>query len=365
MADGSTSAAGRGRRVLITGIAGQLAGLTARALEARDDVHEVIGVDVREPRHDLTRTEFVRADIRNPLVARVITASEVDTVLHMATTATPQAAGGRARMKELNVIGAMQLLAACQKAPSVRRLVLKSTTAVYGAGHTDPALFREEQQAAEVPAHGFAKDATEIEGYARAFGRRRKDVDLTILRFANLLGGQVRGSLDALFSLPVVPTVLGFDPRLQFVHEEDGVELLTQVVTGDSSGIYNVAGDGVLYLSQCIRLAGRLPAPVPTPLVNAVASAFRRGRKADVASDQLRFLQYGRGVDTTKLRRELGFTPRYTTRQTFEDYLRRRRITGLLDRDDVLRWERELYDFLQRKGQERFLAAQRDADRRP
>jgi UDP-glucose 4-epimerase len=352
------------RRVLITGIAGQLAGVVARALEQRDDVQEIIGVDVRTPRVDLERTEFVRADIRNPLVARVITASEVDTVLHMATTAAPDAAGGRARMKELNVIGAMQLLAACQKAPSLERLVVKSTTAVYGSSYADPALFREDDDPRRPPAHGFAKDATEIEGYTRSFGRRRADVDVTVLRFANFLGGSsVRGAFDALFSLPVVPTVLGFDPRLQFVHEEDGTEVLVRAVTGDHSGTYNVAGPGVLYLSQCARLAGRPTVPVPPPLVTAVAGAFRRNRKADVADDQLRFLQFGRGVDTTALETRFGYTPRWSTRAAFEDYLQQRRIRGLIDREDVVRWERELYDFLQRKGQERFLATQRDTPR--
>jgi UDP-glucose 4-epimerase len=353
-----------GRRVLITGIASQLAGLVARALEDRDDVLEIIGVDVREPQHDLRRTEFVRADIRNPLVARVIAASAVDTVLHLSTTATPGSAGGRARMKELNVIGAMQLLAACQKAPTVRRFVLKSTTAVYGSEHTDAALFREDATPKTPPKHGFAKDATEIEGYARAFGRRRPDVDLTILRFANFLGGRIDSAFHALFTLPVVPTVFGFDPRLQFVHEEDATELLVRVATGTHPGTFNVAGDGVLYLSQAIRLAGRVQAPVPLPFVSAVASAIRRGRRADVSPEQLRFLQFGRGVDTTRMREELGYEPRYTTREAFEDFVRRRRIRGIVDRDEVVRLERELYDFLARKGQERFLASQRASGRR-
>ncbi len=353
-----------GRRVLITGIAGQLAGAFARALEQRDDVLEIIGVDVREPTTDLHRTEFVRADIRNPLVARVITASAVDTVVHMATTAEPSAAGGRARMKELNVIGAMQLLAACQKAPTLQRFVLKSTAAVYGSAHDDPALFREEQLPKVVPSQGFAKDATEIESYTRSFARRRPDVDVTTLRFANFLGGQIRGSFDSLFSLPAVPTVMGFDPRLQFVHEEDGVEVMVRAATGDHRGTFNVAGDGVLYLSQCARLAGRPTVPIPTPLVSAVAGVFQRNHRADVPSDQLRFLQHGRGIDTTRLKQDFGYTPRWTTRAAFEDYLAQRRIRGLIDREDVLRWERDLYDFLQRKGQERFLASQRDVRRR-
>jgi UDP-glucose 4-epimerase len=353
-----------GRRVLITGIAGELAGQLARQLEERDDVRDILGVDVRTPQHDLQRTEFVRADIRNPLVARVISAAEIDTVVHTSTTAAPGSAGGRARMKELNVIGAMQLFAACQKSPSVKRLVLKSTTAVYGSDYTDPALFREDQTPREPPKHGFAKDATEIEGYARAFGRRRKDVDLTILRFANFVGGRMDSAFHNLFTLPAIPTVLGFDPRLQFCHEEDAVGVLHRVAMGRHPGTFNVAGDGTLYLSQCVRLAGRVPAPIPWPFVSAVAGLAQRSRRIDVTPDQLRFLQFGRVVDTARLREQLGYTPRYTTRQAFEDFIRRRRIKGLLDRDEVVRWERELYDFLQRRGQERFLAQQRSEPRR-
>jgi UDP-glucose 4-epimerase len=353
-----------GRRVLLTGVAGQLAGLVARELEQRDDVTELIGVDVREPKHDLRRTEFVRADLRNPLVARILEVAAIDTVVHLSTTAQPGAAGGRARMKERNVIGAMQLFAACQRTPTVRRLVLKSTTAVYGSHHSDPALFREEEATRAAPKHGYGKDATEIEGYLRSFARRRPDVGITILRFANLLGGQVDSAFLSLFSLPVVPRILGYDPRLQFCHEDDAVAVLVRAATEERPGTYNVAGAGMLYLSQCIRLAGRAPLPVPQPLVAGLANLARRSRRVDVSPDQLRFLLLGRGVDTTRLREDFGYTPRYSSRAAFEDFVRRRRITGLLDRDEVVRWEREVSDFLQRKEQERFLAAQRRGEGR-
>jgi UDP-glucose 4-epimerase len=355
---------GEGRRVLLTGVAGQLAGLVARELEQRDDVTELIGVDVREPHHDLRRTEFVRADLRNPLVARILEVAAIDTVVHLSTTAQPGAAGGRARMKERNVIGAMQLLAACQRTPTLRRFILKSTTAVYGSHHSDPALFGEEATTRAAPKHGYGKDATEIEGYVRSFARRRADVDITILRFANLLGGRVDSAFLSLFSLPVVPRILGYDPRLQFCHEDDAVAVLVRAAMEDHPGTFNVAGAGMLYLSQCIRLAGRAPLPVPQPLVAGLANVARRSRRADVSSDQLRFLLLGRGVDTTRLREGFGYTPRYSSRAAFEDFVRRRRITGLLDRDEVVRWEREVSDFLQRKEQERFLAAQRRGEGR-
>ncbi|MDX1659334.1 MAG: NAD-dependent epimerase/dehydratase family protein [Nitriliruptorales bacterium] len=349
-----------GRRVLITGISSPLAGMLARALEEREDVAYLVGVDTHEPHHDLTRTEFVRADIRNPLVARVLTAAEIDTVIHLSTVAGPMEAGGRAQMKEQNVIGAMQLLAACQKAESLRTFVLKSSTAVYGSDYTDPGLFREDQTPREAPSSGFAKDATEVESYARSFGRRRKDATVTILRFANFLGERMDSAFSAFFNMPVVPTILGFDPRLQFCHEEDAVEVLRRAVVEDHPGIYNVSGPGVLYLSQCIRLAGRVPAPVPQPLVSAVAGLVRRTGRVDFSPEQLRFLQWGRVGDISKLTDTFGYEPKYSTREAFEDFVARRRISGLVNRDEVFRWERELYDFIQRKGQERFVAARRE-----
>ncbi|MFA9432673.1 NAD-dependent epimerase/dehydratase family protein [Egicoccus sp. AB-alg2] len=346
----------QGRRVLVTGVASALAGLLVAALEERDDVEHLVGVDVRTPGHPLERTEFVRGDVRNPVVARVLRLQRIDTVVHMSTETSAASAGGRAMMKERNVIGAMQLLAACQNTPTLRRFVLKSTTAVYGSEHTDPVTFRETDLPRTPPRHGYAKDATEIEGYARAFARRRDDVDLTILRFANFVGGRVDSAFHSLFSLPAVPTVLGFDPRLQFCHEDDAVAVLERAVTDGRSGIYNVAGDGVVYLSQAIRLAGRVPAPVPQPFVNVVADLVRRSRRADLSPEQLRFLQYGRAVDTARLREEFGYQPRYTSREAFEDFVRRRRIRGLLAHDDVVRLEHELNAFLARHDQRKFVA---------
>src|SRR5688572_27447964 len=162
------------QRVMITGVSRHLAGRLAQRLEADPAVEYIVGVDLEEPEVDLERTEFVRADIRNPLIAKVIQAAEVDTLVHLSIISTPTRVGGRSAMKDINVIGALQLFAACQKAPSLRRLVMKSSTAVYGASSRDPALFAEERGARDVPRHGYAKDAVEVEQYARDFGRRRR-----------------------------------------------------------------------------------------------------------------------------------------------------------------------------------------------
>jgi UDP-glucose 4-epimerase len=165
--------------VLVTGVSRHLGGRLAALLAADSSIERVIGVDTvpppRELRTALGRTEFVRADIRNPLIAKVISSAQVDTVVHLNITSLPRSAGGRASMKEMNVIGTMQLLAACQKSASLQRLVVKSSTAVYGSSSRDPALFTEDMEPKQLPRSGFAKDAVEVEGYVRGFSRRRPD----------------------------------------------------------------------------------------------------------------------------------------------------------------------------------------------
>ena len=343
-----------GQRVLITGISRYLGGKLAQRLEQDPDVEYIVGADLDEPEVDLDRTEFVRADIRNPLVVKVIQTAEVDTVVHLNVVATPTRVGGRTAMKEINIIGAMQLLAACQRAERVKKFVLKSTTAVYGADPGDPAVFTEAMQSRSVPRSGFMKDSVEIERYARDFSRRRPDVDVTTLRFANFLGPDIETTLTRYFSLPVIPTALGFDPRIQLIHEDDAIQVLERSVREPHPGVFNVAADGVVYLSQAVRLLGRPPLPVVLPLVNPLAEVLRRTGVVDFATDQLRFLLYGRVVENSRLKNEFPFEPAYTTRRALEDFVLRRRLRQVVTRERAERWEQEVYSFLRRKGQEQF-----------
>jgi UDP-glucose 4-epimerase len=321
------------RRVLVTGVSRFLGARLAAHLAADPEIETVVGVDTTEPRADLGRTQVVRADIRSPNIAKVIASAEVDTVVHLSVVATPLTVGGRTAMKEINVIGTMQLLAACQKSPTVRKLVLKSTTAVYGSSPKDPALFTEDMEPRRLPRTGYAKDSVEVEGYVRGFGRRRPDVALTILRFTNFVGPRIDTPLTRYFALPVVPTVFGFDPRIQFCHEDDAVEVLRQATLDDKPGIFNVGGSGVLLLSQAIRRAGRGSIPVLEPLVTVVGQGFRRAGLLDFSPEQLRFLEHGRVADTTRLRERFGYTPRYTSVEAFDDFVRARGLNRYLNPD--------------------------------
>lgn len=313
--------------MLVTGAARQLGGRFVRRVQRDPEVDRVIALDAVPPAHDLGGAEFIQADIRQPAVARVLAETGADTVVHMDVTGTALGGGGRATVKETNVIGTMQLLGACQKSPGVKRLVVKSSTNVYGSAPRDPAVFTETTPAKSLPSGGFAKDAVEVEGYVRGFARRRPDVAVCVLRFANILGPTPDTPLASYFALPVLPTVLGYDPRLQFVHEDDVIEVL-RIASHEprrgtlNSGTFNIAGDGVLLLSQCSRRLGRPTVPLLLPAVTWAGSLVRTLGMTDFSPEQIRLLTHGRVVDTGQMRDTLGFVPTYTTAETFADFAR-------------------------------------------
>lgn len=303
--------------VLVTGVSGQLGAAFAARTAADPRVDRVLGVDTVAPgpgvAEKLRAVEFVRADIRNPLIAGVLATAAVDTVVHLSVS--PVSARSRAALKERNVIGTMQLLAACQDSELIRRLVVKSTSAVYGAGSSGPAVHGEDSEPTVAPSSGFARDAVEIEGYVRGFGRRRPDVIVSMLRCATVVGPTTGSALARYLTLPVVPTTLGFDPRVQLVHESDVLEVLDLLLRHGVTTV-NVAGDGVLLLSQLIRRSRRLALALPDAvagLAARVGAASPSGRSA--------FLTAGVVMDTARLRSEVGYVPAYSTATAYEDFL--------------------------------------------
>jgi UDP-glucose 4-epimerase len=306
--------------VLVTGVSRDLGARFARSLAAGEDV-EVIGLDVIPPRHDLDAADFVRADIRNPVIAKVIATRGVDTVVHLGVVATPDSAGGRSSMKEINVIGTMQLLAACQRAATFRKLVVQSSISVYGASPRDPAKFTEDMSPRAQPRTGFGKDSLEIEGYVRGLARRRPDAVVTTLRLASLMGAGVDSHVTRYLSLPVVPRVMGFDARLQFLHPSDAIAALLLVTRRDVAGTFNVAAADVVTLSQAVRKMGRPSIWVPKAAAPMLASLVRQARLLDFSADQIDALTYGRAMDTTRFTSHTGFVPRFGSLRALKEFV--------------------------------------------
>jgi UDP-glucose 4-epimerase len=314
-----------GRRVLVTGLGTFWGGRVAQALERDDAVDVIVGLDTREPSVELDRTEFVRADESYSILARLVKAARIDTILHTFLIVDSSHTSSRA-LHEANVIGTMNLLAAASASGStVRRLIVKSSTHVYGSNAQDPVWFTEETGRSRPPRTPVERSLLEAEGYLRDFADDRDDVDVTVLRFSNVLGPDLATPLSRALELPLVPCIAGFDPRLQFVHEDDVVRSLLFVLDHDVPGTYNVAGDGLLPWSEVARMCGKRLLPLPPVGTSLAARALRLTGRCDLPPEALEVLRHGRGVDTRRLRRH-GFRYEYTTAGAVEHFWRSVRL---------------------------------------
>jgi UDP-glucose 4-epimerase len=338
------------RVVVVTGISRYLGARVASRLAADPRVERVIGLDPHDPPSALAGllddVELIRADARAATGALAELGAEA--VVHLAVTGAPDSQhGGRAAMKEQNVIGTMQLLAAAQGASRLRKLVVRSSTAAYGASFRDPAVFTEDTEPRAVPRGSFARDILDIEGYVRGFRRRRPEVGATVLRFAPFISSTADTTLTRYFAQPFVPTVLGRDARLQFVHVDDALEILHRSVVEDHPGTFNVAGAGVLMLSQAVRRAGRLSVPLPEGTLSSVAAVARNVGVGQIGLDQIDLFVHGRVVDTSRLVQEFGFTPR-STETAFADFITGHANGSSLTADRLAAAEKAILDGIRR-----------------
>ncbi|MEA2481944.1 MAG: UDP-glucose 4-epimerase [Thermoleophilaceae bacterium] len=334
------------RRVLITGLSTYWGARLAQALEQNDEIEAIIGVDSEDPTRELERTEFVRVGTQHTLLRRIVEAAEIDTVVDTRLIVDSTVASSR-DAHENNVIGTMNILAACSGPDtSVRKFVFKSSAHYYGTAQDDPAFFTESMRRPHAPATPIERDIVEAGAAVADFADKNPEVSVTLLRVANVLGPDVRTSHTKLLSLPFVPMILGFDPRYQFVHEDDIVRALAHVTQFDLPGIFNVAADGVLALTEVAGLLGRQYLPLLPPWGTSLALGPLRRLGAPVPPEMLGQLRFGRGLDNRKLK-ATGFGYRYTTReavQTFAEHLRLNPI--LKGMREPYRYEREVEDFL-------------------
>jgi UDP-glucose 4-epimerase len=333
-------------RVLITGLSTYWGGRLAQELERDPAVEAIIGVDWRDPRVELERTEFVRIGTQHSLIRRIIAAAEIDTVVD--TRLAVDSVWQPARVAhENNVIGTMNIVTACDGHDSpVRKVVFKSSAHYYGCERDDPAFFTEEMPRPHEAPTPIERDIVEAESAVRDFAERNRDKTVTVLRFANGLGPTVTTSHTRLFSLPAVPTILGFDPRYQFIHEDDIVGALLHAVREDLHGIYNGAADGVLALSEVIGLLGKTMLPVLPPWGTGLAAGPLNRLGLRIPVEMLNQLRYGRGLDNRKLKAS-GYVPGATTREAviaFAEHLKLRPLVR--SAREPYRYEREVEDFL-------------------
>jgi UDP-glucose 4-epimerase len=320
-----------GKRILITGLATYWGGRMAQALEADPDVEVVIGLDTSEPTVALERTEFVRTDENFSLLSRIVRATQVDTIIHAALVVDSTRMGDR-RIHEQNVIGTINLLAALSHSDSaVTSLVVKSSTMVYGAARTDPTWFSESSKRTRPARTRVERSLLEVEGHIQDFSYDNQGIKVAVLRFANVLGEGIVTPLAKALSLPVVPQILGFDPLMQFVEQDDVVRAMEFVIARGLSGVYNVAGDGHLPWSEILAIAGKRPLLLPPVLTNTAVEPLARLGILDLPPELLDLLRYGRGIDNRRLKAE-GYRYRYTTATAVRHLVEAQRVKAVVGR---------------------------------
>jgi UDP-glucose 4-epimerase len=333
-------------RALLTGASTYWGGRLAQAIERNPAFEAIIGVGTDDPVCELQRTEFVRVGLQHALLRRIVQAAEIDTVIDTRLVVDSLQASPRVA-HEANVIGTMNILAACGGPDSpVRKVVVKSSGHYYGCERDDPAFFTEAMRRPHPPRTRLESDLVEAEQAVEGFAERNPEVTVTVLRFANALGPGLRTSHTELFALPAIPCILGFDPRYQFIHEDDLIGALRFAAEHDMAGTYNAAGDGVLALSEVASLLGKPLAPILPPWGTSLATAALRPLGVRVPAEVLNQLRYGRGLDNRRLK-AAGYMFGFTSRETVLKYAEALRARPLLRGEaEPYRYEREVEEFL-------------------
>ena len=301
-------------RVLLTGVSNPLGAEVARRLAPQ--VPMLFGCDVADPVSALEEMDFVHADTRLSVIGKLVRQLHIDTVVHLAVMVDP--AHDDRSVHETDVIGTMNVLVGCA-APSspVRRLIVKSGQAIYGAGPNDPSFFSEDMTNWDRIATGVTRDLLEMEQLVSEFALRNELCGVTVLRLGLRVSEDT--SLARYLSLPIVPTFTGFDPRLQLLHEDDAADAVVRAVVGDHAGVFNVAGDGVVLLSQAIGIMGGTAAPVLPPYGRWVSRlALRMIAGVDMPAHLADIISFGSVMDCSRLESAFGWRPVYSSREAMD-----------------------------------------------
>jgi UDP-glucose 4-epimerase len=334
-----------GRRILITGIDTFWGGRMAQALESDPDVEMILGLGTHAPKVPFERTEFVRADSKYSILSRLVQATEVDTIVH--TFLQTNSLGVSAQqLHEINVIGTLNLLAAASRErSSVRQVVVKSSTHIYGASATDPNWFAEDAKRTTPQATRLERSLLEVEDLVYDFMEDRPDLIVTMLRCANVLGTDIVTPIATNLRRGMLPVVAGFDPLIQFVEEDDVVRALEYVTHHQIPGVFNLAGAGKVPWSEIASICGARMLPLPPLRPRTFAWPLVKTGRLAFPPEMEGILRFGRGVDTRRLIQH-GFTYRYSSAGAVESFSRANNLRRALGRQDPeYRYDQDLEQF--------------------
>jgi UDP-glucose 4-epimerase len=301
--------------VAITGIAGNLGKKLARMLHG--EAH-LVGFDRRAFGERPKDVEHHQTDIRKNRVEDVFRRQHIEALAHLGLKHDPREAPAEAH--SFNVAGTQKLLEIAER-HGVRKVVLLSSANVYGPLPENPNFLTEETPllgAARLPGY---RDLIEVDMLVQSFMWKNPAIETVILRPVNIVGPTVRNAPSNYLRLERPMTVLGFDPMVQVIHEEDACRAIALALRPGVRGVYNVTGPGEIPLSMALRELGRAPIPVPHFLARAVLRRLFESRVSNYPPGELDHIQYLCAVDGSRFARDTGWTPRFSLRETLRSVL--------------------------------------------
>ncbi len=300
-------------RIVITGIAGRLGRLVARRLH-REDAGRVVGIDRRDFEGRPRDIEHIRVDLRSKKARDVFRAGNVRALVHMGLMHDPRLS--EAEHHSWNVQGTLKLLDACA-AYGVPKVILLSSANVYGPRPDNPQFLTEDAPLLAGQHFPEIRDLVEVDMLTSSFFWKQRECETVILRPVHILGG-VHNAPSNYLRLPYVPTLLGFDPMVQVVHEDDVVESIACALKLGVRGIFNIVGPGELPLSAIVKELGRTPVPVPHFLAGRVLNSLWRTKLTSFPVPELDHIRYVCMVDGTRAREALGYRAKHTLKDTIQ-----------------------------------------------
>jgi UDP-glucose 4-epimerase len=286
----------------------------------------IVGLDRSRPFRLDDRVRFHRIDLAEPTadgpLAEILEKEGAEVLVHAAfrTDPTPDLESDH----DLETIGSLHVMHACAAA-KVKRLVVSSSTMLYGARPDNPNFLTEAHPLRGHPLAHAVSDRVEMEGLLDEWSARRPDTDVTVLRTCWTFGPRSWNRVVSYFALPVVARPMGYDPLMQFVHEDDVLHCFERAVLEPHPGVYNVVGKGVLPLSTVLSLAGKRGLPLPSALLERLAYFPSQGQTGDPPAafyDYLRYLWVADG----RLGWEAFGEPVYSSREAWISFVSSRRM---------------------------------------
>ncbi len=299
------------KRIIITGIAGRLGLKLARRLHREAD-YQVVGIDRRAFPGKPRDVEHFQVDIRSKKARDIFRAGNVYALIHMGLMHDPRQA--EAEHHSWNVQGTARLLDACTSY-AVPKVIVLSSANVYGPRPDNPQFLTEEAPLMAGQHFAAIRDLIEVDHLASSYFWKAQDRETVILRPVHILGG-VRNAPSNYLRLQRVPTLLGFDPMVQVIHEEDVVEALVCALKPGVRGIFNVVGPGEVPLSTILRELGRQTLPIPYTIAKRLFTALWRGKLTSFPVPELDHIRFVCMVDGARAQREMGFLAKHTLKET-------------------------------------------------